>query len=88
MKKINQYALFLLIIFAFGNDGDDGDVTHPVEEAVKVNMNTISWSWVKQYVLAVSISQPQNISHHTHHSYCPSVGKSGVVPGGRVWEGS
>lgn len=41
---------------------------YSIEKAVKIHMNTVTISRVKQNILAMAVTQTKNIAHHWHHS--------------------
>lgn len=54
--------------------------THPVKEAVKVHMDTVSAGGIKQDVFSVTITKTQDVAHHTHDGRSPGVCKPSIVP--------
>lgn len=54
--------------------------THPVKEAVKIHMDTISAGGIKQDVFSVTITKTQDVAHHTHDGRSPGIRQPSVVP--------
>ena len=51
-----------------------------VEEAVEVHVNRVPVGAVEEDVLAVTVTQAQQVAHHRHHRRGPRVRQSGHVP--------